>query len=351
VASKRSHQGPFSHPNRVRLIDEYFAARGPDTVDSATAWMDVYRLLLWIDSRTGIAHCYESDKSQPGKPWYPRSLVFHDWVSRQLGVAPSDLKDHVDWMFQRAIGEVTQTEADAMARQAIIEQERLFPPKHPLLPVPGDDPRLQTILEPLMAAHPRDRPSEDQINDLVRKVYVHMGSENKRANLLGRGFEDVIAGVLARLAAPPAVFGVQTPLEQIPGFRPTREGDKTEKVDLWVGDGDRRRMLVTAKWSVRADREKQFHGDFATYVQANEWRDPFEHVWVTNEFDPARLVANATYTTMNRHLFDVVVHICPDAVWEVHHLDEPKGPNPARLRALIESGRIVALSHWLNHLA
>ena len=128
-------------------------------------------------------------------------------------------------------------------------------------------------------------------------------------------------------AAPdrPSSIGTQTPIEDIPGFRAPREGDKTEKVDLWVGDGDRRRVLVTAKWSVRADREKQMRSDFKTYVHGNDRRDPFEYVWITNEFDPARLVANATYTTTNRNLFDVVVHICPDAVWQVHHLDDPKG--------------------------
>ena len=26
------------------------------------------------------AHGYESDKSQPGKAWYSRSLAFHDWI-------------------------------------------------------------------------------------------------------------------------------------------------------------------------------------------------------------------------------------------------------------------------------
>jgi hypothetical protein len=351
VASVSGSQGPFSRPNRVRLIDEYFASRGVDSVDPATAWMDVYRLLLWIDSRTGIAHCYESDKSQPGKPWYPRSLVFHDWVSRRLGVTPLQLKDEIDWMFRHVIADVTQTEADEMAREAIRVQESVFPDEHRSMPVPGDDPRLEAIVEPLMALDPGSRPSEARVNDVLRKIYVHMSSENKRANLLGRGFEDVLAGVLARLPTPPAAFATQTPLEEIPGFRPTREGDKTEKVDLWVGDGNRRRTLVTAKWSVRADREKQLPSDFATYERANDWRDPFEYVWVTNEFDPARLVANATYTTMNRHMFDAVVHICPAAVWEVHQLDSPKRGNPTRLRELIDDGRIIGLADWLKQLA
>jgi hypothetical protein len=54
---------------------------------------------------------------------------------------------------------------------------------------------------------------------------------------------------------------------------------------------------------------------------------------------------------MNRALFDVVVHICPQAVWEVLHLDAPKGANPVRLRQLIDEGRIVGLDHWLSQLS
>jgi hypothetical protein len=350
MTSTPSSQGPFSQPNRVRLIDEYFAARAISVVDPATAWIDVYRLLLWVDSHTGIAHCYESDKSQPGKPWYSRSLVFHDWVSTRLHVDPLELKDDIDWMFRHVIGAVTQAEADEMVHDAMRVQGRLFPGEQRHLPLPGDDPQLQAIVAPLMASDPDERPTDEEVKDVLRKVYAHMSSGKKRANLLGRGFEDVLAGILRRLAGPPAVFATQTPLERIPGFRPAREGDKAEKVDLWVGDGARRRVLVSAKWSVRADREKQMGTDFTTYVQANEWRDPFEYVWITNEFDPARLVANATNTAMNRDMFDAVVHICPEAVWQVLHLDDPKGANPKRLRELIEAGHIVGLGDWLRSL-
>lgn len=348
MPSASSGQGPFSHPNRVRLIDEYFGDR---TVNPATAWMDVYRLLLWVDSRTGIAHCYESDKSQPGRAWYPRSLEFHEWVSRQMGADPLELQDEIDFMFRRVIGAITQAAADEMVDNAIAVQQRLFADHDVEMPVPGDDPRLQAIIEPLMAASPDERPGADRVSDVLRKIYAHMGSEKKRANLLGRGFEDVLCGVLRRLPSPPAEFDTQTPLEEIPGFRPTREGDKTEKVDLWVGDGDRRRVLVTAKWSVRADREKQMRNDFVTYDRANDWREPFAYVWITNEFDPARLVANATYTESNNPLFRDVVHVCPEAVWEVHHLDSPKGKNPGRLRELFDEGRIVGLAEWLTALS
>ncbi len=78
----------FGAQNRTRLIDAYFAGREPLTREMA--WEHVYRLLLWIDQTTGLAHCYESDKCQPGKPWYGRSLAFHDWMgtSRARTIAP-----------------------------------------------------------------------------------------------------------------------------------------------------------------------------------------------------------------------------------------------------------------------
>ncbi|MGH3773789.1 MAG: hypothetical protein ACRDRW_20765, partial [Pseudonocardiaceae bacterium] len=67
----------FGAENRARLLGEYFttvvASSGELTAGSA--WQHVYRLLLWIDRTTNLAHCYESDKCQPGRPWYARSLA------------------------------------------------------------------------------------------------------------------------------------------------------------------------------------------------------------------------------------------------------------------------------------
>jgi hypothetical protein len=90
----------FGAKNRARLIDLYFEDHAAPT--SEQAWEHVYRLLLWIDLTTGLAHCYESDKCQPGKNWYGRSLAFHDWLARALDVRPSAVADEIDWMFHRA---------------------------------------------------------------------------------------------------------------------------------------------------------------------------------------------------------------------------------------------------------
>ncbi len=340
--------GPFSQPSRVGLIDAYFGER---EVDPSTAWRDVYRLLLWADATTGLAHCYESDKAQPGRPWYGRALAFHAWLAEQFGVSATELAEHLDWMFRQVIMRVADEEAARRDRRGARASDQLARYED-AMPAPDDDPELRELIEPLLPTDPRLRPDDDLIRDVLRRVRTYIGSENKRKNLLGRGFEDVLAGVVKRLPVPPEHLGTQTPIEAIPGFRAMRADDKTEKVDLWVGSSSGRRVLVSAKWSVRADREKQMRGDFLTYVAANEVREPFEYVWITNEFDPARLVANATNTEGNQYLFDAIVHVCPSALAVVHELGRPSLPRtPALLKEQLDRRRIIGLDDWLLSLS
>jgi len=197
-------QGPFSHPNRLALVDRYFGGR---SVDPAEAWKDIYRLLLWCDPTTGLAHCYESDKAQPGRPWYARTLAFHDWLGDQLGLANDELPDALDWMFRQVITQVAAEESARRAGQAT-KAEAQREPYDLMMPEPGEDPELRSIIEPLLPRDPTERPDDDVIRDVLQKVRTHIGSENKRRNLLGRGFEDVLAGVLSRLqGGAPADFG------------------------------------------------------------------------------------------------------------------------------------------------
>jgi hypothetical protein len=346
--SPPADKSPFSRPSRVALIDRYF---GNQRVDPEDAWKDVYRLLLWSDPTTGLAHCYESDKAQPGRPWYARTLTFHAWLAEQFGVGQGDLPDHLDWMFRQVIARVASEEARKRERLAAraVDQRQQY---DETMPQPGEDPELREIIEPLLPDNPALRPEDELIRDVLRRVRAHITSENKRKNLLGRGFEDVLIGVAERLTGtPPEDLGTQTPIELLRGFRTPRAGDKTEKVDMWVEPWNDTRILVSAKWSVRADREKQMRGDFLTYVDCNELREPFKYVWITNEFDPARLVANATNTEGNRHLFDSVVHICPDALRVVHGLDQPRRSRTlAQLNDALGRERIISLAQWLRAL-
>lgn len=340
-------QTAFSFESRLALISDFFGYR---KVEPAEAWKDVYRLLLWADPTTGLAHCYESDKAQPGRPWYARTLAFHAWLASEFEVTPAELADHLDWMFRHVIATVADREAERRDRLRERAKEQLA--QFGAMPQPDDDPELRLLIDPLLPTDLGARPSDEAVRDVLRRVRTHIASENKRKNLLGRGFEDVLAGVVSRLSdGGPASVGTQVPIEEIPGFREPRTGDKGEKVDLWVGTRTGRRILVTAKWSVRADREKQMRGDYLTYVACNQRREPFEFVWITNEFDPARLVANASNTEGNSYLFTQVVHVCPEALRIVHDLNSPHlKRTTGQLREHLAAGRIIGLDTWLAGL-
>ena len=85
---------PFGEVNRTRLISQFLAS------NSDEPWKAVYRLLLWTDKTTGLAHCYESDKCQPGKNWHQRNLRFHDWLANAIGSTPGDAGQDIDWLFR-----------------------------------------------------------------------------------------------------------------------------------------------------------------------------------------------------------------------------------------------------------
>lgn len=108
------------------------------------------------------------------------------------------------------------------------------------------------------------------------------------------------------------------------------------------------RTLVTAKWSVRADREKQFSAEFGEYVSAESDGKPFEYVFVTNEFDPARLMRACEKLASNARMFSHVVHISTDALKATY------GPAPEesmrRVIGYIDEGRLISLGQWLDLL-
>jgi hypothetical protein len=119
----------FGAENRARLLTQYFDGAG--TVSTANAWQHVYRLLLWIDRTTALAHCYESDKSQPGRAWYARSLAFHAWVSDSLGATPANLGENIDWLFREAVKDlasrVLASRTAAYQEQRDLYEGRGFP--------------------------------------------------------------------------------------------------------------------------------------------------------------------------------------------------------------------------------
>ena len=219
------------------------------------------------------------------------------------------------------------------------------------MPNPGEDPELILIIREVLGDHITGDipPAVNQL--LVQRVRQYLALENKRKNLLGEGFEDVLASIIRR-ADGGAALDVRSRqvLHELPGFNPARRGDKPNRVDLAiVRPGGGLRTLVTAKWSVRADREKQFASEYAEYVQAEADRRPFEYVFVTNEFDPARLMRACEALAANTYMFTSVVHINPDAIRATYGAT-PTEESMGKVLQHIDAGRLIGVDRWIQLL-
>lgn len=341
-------QSPFGAESRQYLLERYFEtapAFGP--VD---AWKHVYRLLMWIDHTTSLAHCYESDKSQPGRHWYDRSMAFHAWLSNELGVPPGDLHEELDYLFKGVIeiATVSRARTEGKRRKAAEKQRAGFSPD---LPEPTGDPGLIRRVSRILADFYGSSPSEAVIAEVIAAVTWTANQENKRKNLLGEGFEDTLAEVIGRCTdRDDLTIYNRRLLHELPGFREPRKGEKARAVDLaTVSNIMGSRSLATVKWSVRADREEQFTIDLDTYSRLEGEGEPFDFVFLTNEFDAARLVAACTRRHGHRLMFDAVVHMCPEALVAVHSL-KPRDKAVDLLR-LIEEGRLMGLGQWITTLS
>lgn len=338
----------FGAKNRSRLIATYFAERADSDITPEKAWSHVYRMLLWADQTNGLAHCYESDKSQPGKNWYGRSLAFHDWVSKALQTSPDSLGGEIDWLFRRATSELAAAVLRSAARLVATAAKQREPYEGRNFPKPGEDPELISLVREVLGEHLTGEPSDEKWQELVQRIRKHVSLENKRKNLVGEGFEDVLSDVIRRTCRSPSIeVHTRRVLHELPGFNRQRRGDKANKIDVSI-IRPTMRTLVTAKWSLRADREKQFQADFGDYVAAESDGKPFEYVFVTNEFDPARLMRACEKLSSNALMFTHVVHINTEAIRATYGSSEE--PTMRKVIEYIDQGRLVGLDRWLTML-
>lgn len=335
----------FGSENRKRLLDAYFTEAPPVSADNA--WQHVYRLLLWIDQTIGLAHCYESDKCQPGRPWYGRSLRFHAWVASSLGTTPDRLGSQIDWLFRKASRDLARGISKGQEERAVRQRARYAGQD---MPEPGQDPELEEIILEELEPWLRERPPQKAMKDVTERIHQHTRLENKRKNLVGEGFEDVLTELVERLPET-AIKQItsRAALHEIPGFYEPPGGEKLRKVDLAVVRGDEsQRALVTVKWSIRADREEQFVSDYRIYTRLERAGQPFDYVLVTNEFDPARLVAAAERQWEGHPLFSDVVHVSTDALRATY--GEKLHRSFGKVVEHIDDGRIRSLASWLSEL-
>jgi len=337
----------FGEKNRRRLIEAYFKA-ATTPITAATAWEHVYRMLIWTDRTTGLAHCYESDKCQPGKPWYARSLAFHGWLAEALAVAPAKVAEEIDWLFQRAAAELASSVTHRSGALATAATKQRLPYESKGFPAPGEDPELVAIMRKVIGAQLAAEPPPEIWRELVQRVRQYLALDNKRKNLLGEGFEDVLGAVVRRNCPPGLEVHVRHPLHKLPGFNRARRGEKLNKVDLAITRPSMR-TLVTAKWSVRADREKQFVVDYDEYIEAESNGERFDYVFLTNEFDPARLMRACEKLQKNARMFTHVVHLSTDALRATYGTGGEESMR--KVLGHIDSGRLISLEKWLAALS
>ncbi len=342
--AKELTSSPFGATSRAYILERYFEEH-PE-VTTANAWEHVYRLLLWVDPTTSLVHCYESDKSQPGRHWYGRSLAFHQFIAEKLSSTPSDLHRQIDQMFKsatRILAAAILEEQEKRTRRAALQRAGY---EH--FPLPGENPELISEVASILEQYLGPAPPA-VVSRVIRIVTATIAQENKRKNLVGEGFEDTLAALIRRLDTT-GQLAVHTRkyLHQLPGFRSPAKKEKDRKVDLCLVEHTTGlRTLLTVKWSVRADREEQFGIDYDFYRRHEESGEPFDFVLVTNEMDAARLVMACTRRVDAVQVFQRVVHIQPDGL-DIVHASPESGSQAAELPQLRASGRLVGLESLLN---
>jgi hypothetical protein len=186
---------------------------------------------------------------------------------------------------------------------------------------------------------------------MTQRIQDHMRKENKRKNLVGEGFEDVLREIVLRVrCGRPLAAVTRVSIGEVAGFNAPQRGKKAKKVDLLITDSNsNHRTLVTAKWSIRADREEQFLTDFSEYATLENSGQPWSYVLVTNDFDAARLVAACDAKRIgNQQLFTHVVHVNPNGVLAAYGNDPQRSAKA--MAEHVRSARLISLSHWLLEL-
>jgi hypothetical protein len=268
-----------------------------------------------------------------------------------LGIAPGELASEIDWLFLHAAEDLARSVIQRAAKILATAESQRQPYRGRGFPKPGEDPELVSILRGALEPHLESEPPSEVWNTLVQRIRQYLSLENKRKNLVGEGFEDVVAQVLRRTCGRSDLeVSTRKALHELPGFNRVRLGDKPNKVDVAILRPTMR-TLVTAKWSVRADREKQFLSEFTDYMAAESRRQPFEYVFVTNEFDPARLMRACEQLAGNAPLFSHVVHISPEAIRATYGLADAERDDSDSMRQVlrhIDEGRLISLENWLG---
>jgi hypothetical protein len=329
-----AQETPFGKATRMRVLEEYLAAAGE--ISGANAWEHVYRCLLWMNKGAGLAHIYDSNHMQKGGVFHSRAVRFTELLCERWGIGKQDLANRIDCLFRGCIAELRRRRDPSVEADSELESE------------------LTAAIEALLRG---DGLSDERAKVLARQIeglsrdFFTVG--NKRKNALGEGFEDLLMILLGRVSNIPAdKLALRTPVSKLPGFRRApilKKGEKREREphpDIAMVDGGITHVIVTAKWSMRQDRETQFQAEYTSYQMHKVQSTELRFALITNEFDLARLknVARAMPGGAGGYIFHNIYHIAPDL------LRETQGARFKEIEPWFGTGKIQALSDFLGDM-
>jgi hypothetical protein len=349
----------------MHILRRHFAEFGPITAE--TTWKFIYYELLWIDGSTGLAHLYESDKAQPGRPWYDRTVIFTDMLCERFGgITRDELKQQIDRLFRACLEKLlenqrTTLKEDDLAKtittlQAPVESIEHLSKAIDTSPEDSEDeiyiPDTSLVVEFSKLLTERvgiPRPQAEVFaRELVAKARFYFTVERKRQNVLGEGFEDLLQLLLTNVSRVPEehIF-IRQRANKLPGFQnlqTTRE--RIEAPDIAIVRNNRTELIASVKWSLRHDRQKQLSDELDCYVDLLSQNRFPQYVLITNEYDPGRLV-NTDGLNRRGQKIDQVYHINLELLLGTLHDHE----RSRDLRPLIASGRLGSIADFLLNLS
>lgn len=350
-------QSPFGKATRVRLLKQHLTDFG--NITAASAWKFLYEELLWIDGSTGLAHLYESDKAQPGRPWYDRTVLFTDLLCDLFGEITRDqLKQRIDRLFRACLQKAVEFPPEASLPVEAVDdlEETLRNLQSPIYLRSSDDVEPYTPDASLVAefssllmqyARMPQSQAESLAHDLVSRARYYFTVERKRQNVLGEGFEDLLQLLIEKVSQVPSDrIVVRRRANLLPGFQNTSSTrDRIEAPDIAIVHNERTALLASVKWSLRHDRQKQLSDELDCYASLLSQKEFPRYVLVTNEYDPGRLINTNGLKTRGQKV-DCIYHINLDILLQVlenHH-------RSVDLMPLIVSGRLRSISSFFEDL-
>jgi hypothetical protein len=355
---------PFGKESRVQILRQHLAEA--DSLTPETAWQFIYRELLWIDGSTGLAHLYESDKAQPGRPWYNRTVIFTKMLCDRFGsITQEELKGQIDRLFRACLEKLIHNQGTVNGDSEIVEA----------LTNPETSPEVtESIIEAVEGSGQEDDaekyvPDADLVAEfanllvsqanmtrtqadafahkLVARARFYFTVERKRQNVLGEGFEDLLQILMMSVGkVPQNHIVIRKRANTLPGFQGATNRERIEAPDIAIIRDNKTEMLASVKWSLRHDRQKQLSDELDCYVDLLSQEKFPKYILITNEYDPGRLV-NADGLARRGQRLDHIYHINLDFLLGVLQ-DHERGKD---LEPLIRSGRLRSVEDFLRDLA